>query len=636
MRPTFLRPSFAVSSCLAGLLAGLLAPAPRAQALLIYDGFDYGVTAATPIGGKDGGLGWSGPWVGVTPAFATLGSWWPLDGAAGDVGPLASHGVEVGNTEFVADTPVPWSSKSLKLENDAYVDLSAHLSKYETMHRGTVAMWVKTTATGIMSLLSFSESTNIILNGRHCTFKLVNGNPSVEMRGDVLSAINPIVAGTKVNDGNWHHVAFVSTGDGRTAIYVDGTRSTVGDEGFIAYVHDQNTAWLGRARFEDRPQWPYTGLIDDVAIWGDALSDADIMSLAQRDNPPIAYLGPRSPAGPNLSPESLATPSFPNAAFTGTGFSPVGNRFSDGSGRRAYRFLLSQLSTQVDQTLYISCLMRRHDNGMPPSGFEVQLGEVQNTACRFGWDTSGRWTAALRTASAVSSVTMAEDTTYFCVFKIVTQGLITNPDNVWLKVYAPGDTVHKTDDDISGIGAGPNQWVVQKTENNNAKAFHVLLTQLPNAGAYHSTAEVDELRIGPTWQSVTRHVFRNSCLGLRAGRSGRAAIGTGNLQLRLSGASPNVPAFLILGQSTLSWFGNTLPLAMGPFGAPGCDLNVSLDFYVPAMTTATGTISLPLFIPNDPRLVGFTRFVQWLAADAAQTNPLPVAFSEAMVVQVEK
>ena len=154
-------------------------------------------------------------------------------------------------------------------------------------------------------------------------------------------------------------------------------------------------------------------------------------------------------------------------------------------------------------------------------------------------------------------------------------------------------------------------------------------------GARGGTVEVDEIRFGATWDSVTRIGYGSACLGTWITRSGRAAAGS-SLDVLLRGASPNASAFLAFGGSRTSWRGLPLPLDLGAAGAPGCSVLASFDLTVPAVTDPAGAASVSLAIPNLSSLAGTKLYLQWASADASRTHPLPLAFSDGMELLFER
>ena len=99
----------------------------------------------------------------------------------------------------------------------------------------------------------------------------------------------------------------------------------------------------------------------------------------------------------------------------------------------------------------------------------------------------------------------------------------------------------------------------------------------------------------------------------------------------LTRALPATQAVLLSGLSDTSFQGTPLPAAL-PF-APGCNILVAPDALNSVVTSATGTASAPIVVPNSPSLSGFTAFHQWVVLDAA-ANQAGLVVSNASSVTV--
>jgi uncharacterized repeat protein (TIGR01451 family) len=94
---------------------------------------------------------------------------------------------------------------------------------------------------------------------------------------------------TDLTDGNWHHVAAVYDGAGnQLRLYVDGQLQAWAPTSYSAGLDSStarvNLGWLER---EGSSGYPYEGILDEVAIYGRALSVAEIQAhYAQDGNGP--------------------------------------------------------------------------------------------------------------------------------------------------------------------------------------------------------------------------------------------------------------------------------------------------------------------------------------------------------------
>jgi hypothetical protein len=109
-----------------------------------------------------------------------------------------------------------------------------------------------------------------------------------------------------------------------------------------------------------------------------------------------------------------------------------------------------------------------------------------------------------------------------------------------------------------------------------------------------AAVDVDELRMGWSWESVTSLGYGKGCLGSKIGKANRPAIGSNDFSVKLSGASPNQAAFLAIGGSRVVWAGLPLPFDLTAIGAPGCRVLASFDATLPTATAATGAASITL------------------------------------------
>jgi hypothetical protein len=123
-------------------------------------------------------------------------------------------------------------------------------------------------------------------------------------------------------------------------------------------------------------------------------------------------------------------------------------------------------------------------------------------------------------------------------------------------------------------------------------------------------------------------LFGQSCGQPPPHLNSRAWPTLGNLQfaIDLSGGAPNQATFFVLGLSDSAAFA-ALPL---PFALPsGCELRVAPDVVLFQLSSATGSATQALPIPNLQGLLGMRVFGQWL-----QSAALPFASSEGVALQI--
>lgn len=148
-------------------------------------------------------------------------------------------------------------------------------------------------------------------------------------------------------------------------------------------------------------------------------------------------------------------------------------------------------------------------------------------------------------------------------------------------------------------------------------------------------SDLGSLNGGAAWVLSGRpfvESYGTGCAGAVASASGVPAVGS-SFTLELD-AAVAVPALLFLGASDTTWNGLSLPLDLGPLGAPGCSLLTGPQAMVANGTDITGHAGQPVFIPADAGLIGRTVYAQWATMDAA-ANPFGAAFSNGLAVTLQ-
>ena len=129
-----------------------------------------------------------------------------------------------------------------------------------------------------------------------------------------------------------------------------------------------------------------------------------------------------------------------------------------------------------------------------------------------------------------------------------------------------------------------------------------------------------------TWNGPFTSVawaWRVDCVG---GKTITALTNTGlpkignSFSVNVSNTLPNTGAALALGASKTKFLSLNLPFDLKALGAPGCNLNVSIDAIIPTVVGAQGTGQVKLSIPNDNRFLGIQFHNQYLVLDKAANN----------------
>ncbi|MCH7557696.1 MAG: discoidin domain-containing protein [Planctomycetes bacterium] len=192
--------------------------------------------------------------------------WWKLDDGSGtialDSSGLGNHGTlgPEGDPKWVTGH----FGGALDLDgNDDYVEINAIADDIKT-NNFSVSAWIKTTQTNDGNVVA-SNSTG---GGHDFVFGVINGNLLVEADG--LNEYPP-----KINDNQWHHIAYVR--DGTTAYaYSDGV--LVGTETPTGNPAGQ-ARWSIGQEWDSGPSDEYDGIVDDVQIYNRPLTAAEIVQV---------------------------------------------------------------------------------------------------------------------------------------------------------------------------------------------------------------------------------------------------------------------------------------------------------------------------------------------------------------------
>lgn len=218
----------------------------------------------------------AGPTVGLVAHYAldeTSGTSAASAVAGGSPATLANGAVW--NTDV---SPAPWSARSVLLDGTNDYIITPNLRQSFTDSSVTVALWFKPTAGGV--ILTELNSTSINA-GWHATQAEVMADGTVRVR---VWQLNTVALG-KANFNQWNHVvmrynAATSRVEGflngvKAAGFTSGSRSTpFAGGGSIHYaIGAVDSSNMGDGTY-------FNGLVDDIRIYNQAISDADAISLA--------------------------------------------------------------------------------------------------------------------------------------------------------------------------------------------------------------------------------------------------------------------------------------------------------------------------------------------------------------------
>lgn len=124
-------------------------------------------------------------------------------------------------------------------------------------------------------------------------------NGALNFLGRHNSNNNVDITGSLVNDGQWHHVAVVSSAAGGTILYLDGSPEASSPDGvdIATFTANNNNVAVNFGANNDNGanlQWEYAGLVDEFSVYDVALSANDVAFLAA--NPGATVPEPASAA----------------------------------------------------------------------------------------------------------------------------------------------------------------------------------------------------------------------------------------------------------------------------------------------------------------------------------------------------
>jgi hypothetical protein len=230
-----------------------------------------------------------------------LVSHWPLDVVQGTKTPDVVSGYDMNlHNLTAADLVVGYASNCFSFANARQTLLSrVHaptdnlpINKHPAL---TIVLWINATGMGQTDLRFFSEgnttNSNPLFNlGTHSTAS--DNSVDVFFRQAGWTDVNHIRTTAQPLDGTWHHFAFVQQDDGSRTIYIDGVADPLAIPAKAAGAWSVNDTTIGGILRASPSHW-ITGLIDEVAVWKRALSEAEINDVRVNGVPSIG--GPALP-----------------------------------------------------------------------------------------------------------------------------------------------------------------------------------------------------------------------------------------------------------------------------------------------------------------------------------------------------
>ena len=200
-------------------------------------------------------------------ALPGLIGWYKLDEMTGtivnDSSGLGNHGFfgPEGDPQWVAGH----FGGALDLDgNDDYVNVDALVDDIAAVRDISVAAWIKTTQTNDGNVVGGNHG-----NSHDFIVGVINGN--VLSESDTLNEYPP-----KVNDNQWHHIAYVRDGTTAAYIYTDGVLVGTETPSGEPWLED---AWSIGQEYDPSPSDEYNGLVDDVQFYNRPLTHEEVIQV---------------------------------------------------------------------------------------------------------------------------------------------------------------------------------------------------------------------------------------------------------------------------------------------------------------------------------------------------------------------
>ncbi|MCA9200664.1 MAG: LamG domain-containing protein, partial [Planctomycetales bacterium] len=240
---------------------------------------------------------------------ADLVGYWPLDGDATDASGNGNDGEIVGDTAFSDDTPGGLGGQAILL-NKTFVEEFGGVSQDEIIAEGNAGY----VDLGNPDILNFSDNDwtvaawmrvpeflgqrgNIFSNGgdngggvRYVLGYLENGGQAIVLTTDndtdKRQAQAPL-GDFLIDDGEWHHVVGQREGT-ELRVFIDGEFAAENldiPDGYDLSGTSQLPAYIGvgaDAASGDLEKF-FQGWIDEVAVWNEALTEDDILTVMSGD-----------------------------------------------------------------------------------------------------------------------------------------------------------------------------------------------------------------------------------------------------------------------------------------------------------------------------------------------------------------
>jgi len=223
----------------------------------------------------------------TAPARADLVGYWKFDESSGTnahASAGSANGILHGSARFV---PGGISGNALYVDatTNGYVDCGDNFLFSGSF---SVQVWVKTSPGESSQMLPVSRHSEGFLNGYFLAINdVLDGEGSIAENKAHFYVSRPAtgVSQTVVNDGRWHQLVGVwNITNGIASLFVDGTLQASGYP--LGVVANSVPFLVGGVNYQGAQYNSYRGLLDEVRLYDNALSAADVLTLYQNTPTP--------------------------------------------------------------------------------------------------------------------------------------------------------------------------------------------------------------------------------------------------------------------------------------------------------------------------------------------------------------
>ncbi len=225
--------------------------------------------------------------IGLLPdfVFTDTAAQWIFSGNVADV---AQHG-HTGTNNGASFTSDRFGTSSAALSFDGandFVGIAHHsaLDFGDPDQPFTISAWVKTSATTAGGIVAKARDTGT-LNMDYRLQLLASGIVQLSRWNQSAGVTESIATTTPINDGQWHHVAFVNESASSHKLYIDGTLAAHSTTLWTHHNANTQPVRIGRDRNASFSDAYFNGLIDDVAIVRRALTLEELQDLNHIPHP---------------------------------------------------------------------------------------------------------------------------------------------------------------------------------------------------------------------------------------------------------------------------------------------------------------------------------------------------------------